>query len=65
MSSPENENQDELEALGKAVRTLARFEIQVLARKLIYRLWQTYTTRMVKSKTISGSNMVVRLEESF
>ena len=38
MSSSENEIQEELEALGKAVRTFARFEIQVLARKLIYQL---------------------------
>ena len=38
MNSSENEIQDELETLGRAVRTFARFEIQALARKAIYRL---------------------------
>lgn len=38
MSLSEGETREELEALGKAVRTFARYEIQVLARKLIYQL---------------------------
>jgi hypothetical protein len=38
MSSSESEILEELETLGKAVRTFARFEIQALARKLIYQL---------------------------
>ncbi len=38
MSSSENETEEELEALGKAVRTFARLEIQALTRKLIYHL---------------------------
>ena len=38
MSSSKNEDQEELEALGKAVRAFARFEIKALARKLIHQL---------------------------
>ncbi len=38
MSSLKNEDQEELEALGKAVRAFARFEIKALARKMIYQL---------------------------
>jgi hypothetical protein len=38
MSSSESEIREELETLGKAVRTFARFEIQALAWKLIYQL---------------------------